>query len=111
MIGGKGHAIIVITENICNVHELAMRIESITSIETRATILGHVQRGGSPVAFDRILASRLGAYAVELLIQGKGGRCVGMENDKLVHHDIVDAINNRQKKIDELMLDLCSQLA
>lgn len=111
MIGGKGHAIIVITENICNVYELAMRIESITSIETRATILGHVQRGGSPVAFDRILASRLGAYAVELLIQGEGGRCVGMENDKLVHHDIVDAIKNRQKKIDQTMLNLCSELA
>lgn len=111
MQGGKGHAIIAITEHICNVNELAKRIESVTGIETRETVLGHIQRGGSPTAFDRILASRMGAYAVELLMAGHGGRCVGIENNRLVHHDIIDAIKNRNKPIDEVMLNLCHDLA
>ncbi|KAA8998580.1 6-phosphofructokinase [Affinibrenneria salicis] len=94
---GKKHAIVAITEHICNVGELAHYIEKETGRETRATVLGHIQRGGSPVAYDRILASRMGAYAIELLQQGYGGRCVGIQNEKLVHHDIIDAIENMKR--------------
>ncbi|MGL5433614.1 MAG: 6-phosphofructokinase, partial [Plesiomonas shigelloides] len=72
-------------------------IEKETGRETRATILGHIQRGGAPVAYDRILASRMGAYAVELLLEGYGGRCVGIQNEKMVHHDIIDAIENMKR--------------
>ena len=78
---GKKHAIVAITEHICDVNELAKFIEKETGRETRATILGHIQRGGAPVAYDRILASRMGAYAVELLLEGYGGRCVGIQNE------------------------------
>ncbi|TCV93479.1 6-phosphofructokinase [Biostraticola tofi] len=101
---GKKHAIVAITEHICNVAELAEYIEKETGRETRATVLGHIQRGGSPVAYDRILASRMGAFSIELLLQGYGGRCVGVQNEKLVHHDIVDAIENMKRpfKIDLL---------
>jgi len=94
---GKKHAIVAITEHICDVDELAKYIEVGTKRETRATVLGHIQRGGSPVAYDRILASRMGAYAIELLLQGYGGRCVGIQNEKLVHHDIIDAIENMKR--------------
>lgn len=94
---GKRHAIIAITEHICDVTELAKEIEERVKLESRATILGHIQRGGSPCAFDRILASRMGVYAVELLKQGFGGRCVGIQNEKLVHHDIIDAIQNMRR--------------
>ncbi len=94
---GKKHAIVVITEHICNINELATYIEQETNRATRATVLGHIQRGGSPVAYDRILASRMGAYAVELLLQGHGGRCVGIQNDKMVHHDIMDAVQNMKR--------------
>ncbi|MBZ2279218.1 6-phosphofructokinase, partial [Buchnera aphidicola] len=66
---GKKHAIVAITEYICNVGELARYIEKKTNRETRATILGHIQRGGVPVAYDRILASRMGAYSIELLLK------------------------------------------
>ena len=66
--------------------------------ETRATILGHIQRGGTPCAFDRILGSRMGVYAIDLLLQGKGGYCVGIQNEQLVHHDIIDAINNMRRE-------------
>ncbi|MGL5552325.1 MAG: ATP-dependent 6-phosphofructokinase, partial [Plesiomonas shigelloides] len=94
---GKKHAIVAITEHICDVNELAKFIEKETGRETRATILGHIQRGGAPVAYDRILASRMGAYAVELLLEGYGGRCVGIQNEKMVHHDIIDAIENMKR--------------
>ncbi|WP_337263227.1 MULTISPECIES: 6-phosphofructokinase [unclassified Serratia (in: enterobacteria)] len=94
---GKKHAIVAITEHVCDVDELARYIEQETGRETRATVLGHIQRGGSPVAYDRILASRMGAYSIELLLQGYGGRCVGIQNEKLVHHDIIDAIENMKR--------------
>ncbi len=71
---GKKHAIVAITEHMCDVDELAHYIEKETGRETRATVLGHIQRGGSPVPYDRILASRMGAYAIELLQQGFGGQ-------------------------------------
>ena len=98
IIKGKRHAIIAITELICDVNELAREIEARVHHETRATILGHIQRGGSPCAFDRILGSRMGVYAIDLLLQGKGGYCVGIQNEQLVHHDIIDAINNMRRE-------------
>ena len=98
IIKGKRHAIIAITELICDVNELAKEIEERVHHETRATILGHIQRGGSPCAFDRILGSRMGVYAIDLLLQGKGGYCVGIQNEQLVHHDIIDAINNMRRE-------------
>lgn len=94
---GKKHAIVAITEHICNINELACHIEQTTQRETRATVLGHIQRGGTPVAYDRILASRMGAYAIELLLQGYGGRCVGILNEKMVHHDIIDVIEKMKR--------------
>ena len=98
IIKGKRHAIIAITELICDVNELAKEIEDRVHHETRATILGHIQRGGTPCAFDRILGSRMGVYAIDLLLQGKGGYCVGIQNEHLVHHDIIDAINNMRRE-------------
>jgi len=94
---GKKHAIVVITEHICNVEKLAKYIQKKTHRETRATILGHIQRGGSPVVYDRILASRMGAYAVELLLEGFKGRCIGTINEKMVHHDITDALESMKR--------------
>lgn len=94
---GKKHAIVVITEHICNVESLAKFIEMKTQRETRATVLGHIQRGGVPVAYDRILASRMGSFAVELILKGYSGRCVGVQNEKMVHHDITQAIENMKR--------------
>lgn len=97
ILNGKKHAIVAITEHICNVEELAKFIEMKTKRETRATVLGHIQRGGAPVAYDRILASRMGSFSVELLIKGYKGRCVGIQNEKMVHHDISKAIENMKR--------------
>ncbi|MBX2857581.1 MAG: 6-phosphofructokinase, partial [Cellvibrionaceae bacterium] len=110
-IGGKKHAIVCVTENICDVNILAAKIEVVTELETRATILGHIQRGGAPAAYDRILASRMGAYAVKLLKEGQGGRCVGIQANKLVHHDIIEALENMPRPFNSAMLDLCHKLA
>ncbi|WP_422667226.1 6-phosphofructokinase [Buchnera aphidicola] len=94
---GKKHAIVAITEYICDVEKLAQYIEKETNRETRATILGHIQRGGAPVVYDRILASRMGAYSVELLLQGYKGKCVGIQNEKMVFHDIQYALQNMKR--------------
>jgi 6-phosphofructokinase len=96
----KNHEIIIIAEGVIgkrgieSSHKLAEEIEEATSMETRATVLGHIQRGGSPVAEDRVLASQFGVRAVELLLEGKGGLCVGIENGVVTEHDIVDALEN-----------------
>lgn len=107
---GKRHAIIAITEHICDVNQLAKDIEAEVKHETRATILGHIQRGGAPCAYDRILASRMGVYAVELLLQGKKGRCIGVHNEKLVHHDIIDAIQNMKREFDQELFEISRKL-
>jgi len=100
---GKKHAIVAITEKLDDIDELAIYIENETCRETRGTVLGHIQRGGAPVAYDRILASRMGAYAVDLLLEEgrdytQGGFCVGVENEKMVHELISICISPENKK-------------
>ncbi|QJC29811.1 6-phosphofructokinase [Enterobacteriaceae endosymbiont of Plateumaris sericea] len=107
---GKKHAIVLITEYICNINKLAKFIETKIKRETRTTVLGHIQRGGTPVAYDRILASRMGAYSVELLSKGYGGRCIGVINDKMVHHDIIYAIKKMQRVFKSDLLDTAKKL-
>ncbi|RDI44252.1 6-phosphofructokinase [Falsibacillus pallidus] len=89
---GKKHSIIVVAEGVMSGPEFAEKLEKATNFETRVSVLGHIQRGGSPTAFDRVLASRLGAHAVELLLEGKGGRAVGIEKNRLVDYDIIEAL-------------------
>ncbi|AGH80784.1 6-phosphofructokinase [Psychromonas sp. CNPT3] len=107
---GKKHAIIAITEHITDVDKLAKRIEAKTGRETRATILGHIQRGGSPTAFDRILASRMGAFSVELLLQGESARCIGIQNGEMVHHDIIECLEDMKRPFRQDLFDLSHSL-
>ena len=89
---GKKHFIIVVAEGVGHVNELAERIEEATGIESRATILGHVQRGGSPTVRDRETASRMGYHAANLLCDGIGNRIVSMRGGKIVDDDIYEAL-------------------
>ena len=89
---GKHHFIVMVAEGIGDVHELAKRIENATGVETRATVLGHVQRGGRPSARDRILASQMGYYAAHLLMNGKSERVVAVNNNTLMDFDIDEAL-------------------
>ena len=89
---GKHHFIVMVAEGIGDVDQLARDIESATGVETRATVLGHVQRGGRPSARDRILASQMGYYAAHLLMEGKTERVVAVNNNTLMDYDIDEAL-------------------
>lgn len=89
---GKKHFIIIVAEGVGKVTELAKEIEEITGVETRATILGHVQRGGSPTLRDRLFASLMGHEAVKLLSQGIGNRVIAYREEKIVNYDIYEAL-------------------
>ena len=90
---GKKHFIIVVAEGVGKVNDLAKYIEQRLGIEARATILGHVQRGGSPTVRDRVVASQMGYKAVELLNQGFGNRVVVMRDGKITDLDIDEALS------------------
>ncbi len=107
---GKKHSIIIVAEGVGSGMEIGEEIQKRTGHETRVTVLGHVQRGGSPTATDRVLASRLAANAVELLLEGKGGRAVGIVNNKLVDYDIIEALKIPHA-IDKKMYELSQELS
>lgn len=100
---GKRHAMVIITEKLCDVNELAHDIEKESGFECRAEVLGRIQRGGSPTARDRFLAGQMGVRAIELLLEGKGGRCVGLRGSKLVDYDIDDALKMKRDTHTELV--------
>ena len=93
---GKKHFIILVAEGIGGVEEMAKRIEAETGVETRATVLGHVQRGGHPTVRDRVTASLMGHKAVELLKAGIGNRVLAMNKDTIVDYDIFEALNMKK---------------
>jgi len=107
---GKQHHIIINAEGIGHSMSLAKRIEAATGIETRATILGHMQRGGSPTCKDRVYASMMGAYAVDLLCQGASNRVVGYRHGDFVDFDIDEALS-MTKSISEYMYEVCNNLS
>ncbi len=89
---GKKHSIIIVAEGVGSAVDLGRKIQEKTGLETRVTVLGHIQRGGSPTAFDRALATRLGAYAVDLLLEGKSSLMVGLKNNRLSAVDIMEGL-------------------
>ncbi|SHI18481.1 6-phosphofructokinase [Sporanaerobacter acetigenes] len=93
---GKLHSIIVLSEGVGNAYEMAKEIEEKTSAETRVTILGHIQRGGTPTSFDRIMASQMGYRAVELLLEGKAGRAVGVRQNQIIDLDFDEALSQKR---------------
>lgn len=97
---GRRHAIIVVTENQFDVHELAKEITENSGFNSRATVLGYIQRGGSPVAQDRILASRMGAFAIELLHSNVSGVCVGVQNNILIYESFDQVVDKKKPKDD-----------
>lgn len=94
---GKRHSIIILAEGVGSGIDFGKRIQEATDLETRVSVLGHLQRGGSPTASDRVLASRLGAKAVDLLLGGTAGKMVGLENNQLVNHDILTVLAEEHK--------------
>ena len=107
---GKKHHIIVNAEGIGHSSSMAKRIEAATGIETRATILGHMQRGGSPTCKDRVYASTMGALAVDLLCEGKTNRVVGYRHGDFVDYDIDEALAMK-KEIPEYQYEISKNLS
>ena len=107
---GKTHHIIINAEGIGHSTSMARRIEAATGIETRATILGHLQRGGNPTAKDRVYASIMGAYAVNALVSGKSNRVVAYKHGEFVDYDIDEALDMK-KELDPFQLDVSSIMA
>lgn len=102
---GKHNFIIIVSEGITDVHRLARYIEEKTGVESRATVLGHIQRGGTPTATDRIVASRMGCYAVDLLEQGIGNRVVIQKDSQITDYDILEALT-MHKGLDPKLLEV-----
>ena len=107
---GKKHSIIVVAEGVASAFDIARQMKEIGKLDTRVTVLGHIQRGGSPTATDRVLASRMGAKAVELLLEGKSGRAVGIQNNRIVDDDIADMLSEKHEA-DDAFIQLSQQLS
>lgn len=107
---GKRHSIIVLSEGVGEGFNYGKRIEEATDYETRVTVLGHIQRGGSPSAGDRVLASRLGAAAVDALFAGETGKLVGIKNNELVTLNIDDVLSKKHT-INDAMYQLSRELS
>lgn len=107
---GKKHHIIINAEGIGDSYNMAKRIEMATGMETRATIVGHIQRGGSPTCKDRVYASTMGAKAVDLLLEGKSNRLVAYRNGQFCDFDIEEALA-MQKDLDQYMVDMAQRLS
>lgn len=121
MQSGKNHFIVIVAEGVTSArigdedvpmdpHKLAKYIEEKTGIESRATVLGHIQRGGSPTPKDRVTASEMGHYAVELLRQGIGNRVVALKDNKIVDYDILEALEMK-KSIDMDLVRVCNEIS
>ena len=97
--------LIVITEKVTNVTALANRIKTETGFDSRATILGHIQRGGNPSPFDRVLATRLGDAAVDKLMEGESGVCIGVFNNEIVCTPIPEALQMKKNIFRKYAID------
>ena len=104
----KSHAIVIVSENLLDVHELGRKIEENTGFKTNVEILGHLQRGGAPCAFDRILASRMGACAIECISE-EGGKVVGIIDEDVIAMDIDEALE-KPRNIHDNLLKLINML-
>ena len=107
---GQKHNIIVLAEGVMTAAEFAKKLEPFGDFQLRATTLGHIQRGGTPTAFDRVLATRMRVYAVEQLLEGKGGLADGIHNNKLVYQDMLD-LNDSKHQPDMDLYKVAKDLA
>ena len=108
---GKKHCLIVLAEGVMPGHEFADKLAEHGDFHARVSVLGHIVRGGSPTARDRVLASKFGSHAVELLKEGKGGLCIGMLENKVVAADIVETLEQGKHKPDVSLYDLNHEIS
>lgn len=107
---GKKHSIIVVAEGVMSATELAKVIKETSDLEIHVSVLGHIQRGGSPSGRDRVIASQFGARAVEVLKENRGGVAIGMQNHKVIDYDL-QSVFEGSEHLDLKMFDLSKQLS
>ncbi|WP_251554251.1 6-phosphofructokinase [Neobacillus muris] len=107
---GKKHSIIIVAEGAGSAYEVSEKLNELDDFHSRVSVLGHIQRGGRPTAQDRILASRLGARAVELILQGKHGLAVGIKDNKITEN-VISEILKQPRQLDNSMVELVKQLS
>ena len=108
---GRNSYLVVVAEGVTDAGKLADLIQKETGIESRVSVLGYIQRGGQPTAKDRMYGSLMGAYAIEILRQGRGNRIVAIKNDILVDYDIAEAIDLHNNNLDSFQYQLSLMLA
>ena len=108
---GKKHSIIIVAEGVMSANELAKILRDTADIDNRYSVLGHVQRGGSPSARDRVIASQFGSRAVEVLLEGVGGKAVGMQKHQVVDYKLEDVFNDTKEVADMKMYKLSKELS
>ena len=109
-VTGKKHFIIIVSEGVVGAQELANQIQAATGVDSRATVLGHIQRGGSPTVRDRVNASLMGYHAIDLLSKGIYNRVVAVSGDKIVDYDVNVALS-MHKTIDRDMIEIANAIS
>ncbi|EGQ0317949.1 6-phosphofructokinase [Staphylococcus pseudintermedius] len=108
---GKKHSIIIVAEGCMTGDMCASELTKFINVDARVSVLGHIQRGGSPTGADRVLASRLGGYAVELLLNGETAKGVGIKDNRLVATNFDEIFNTSERQINQRMLGLTEELS
>ena len=108
---GKKHSIIIVAEGVMSANELTKILRDAADIDIRYSVLGHVQRGGSPSVRDRVIASQFGSRAVEVLLEDVGGRAIGMQKSKVVDYKLEDVFNDNKEVADMKMYKLSQELS
>ncbi|NLM05684.1 MAG: 6-phosphofructokinase [Tissierellia bacterium] len=107
---GKKHHIIVLSEGVGNAYDIAKEVQENTGVDTKVSVLGYIQRGGTPSSFDRILAANLGARAVELVFSGRGNMAIGTKDGAIMEMDLEEALNTK-KDLDGEVYNLVERLS
>ncbi|APB31469.1 6-phosphofructokinase [Vagococcus teuberi] len=108
---GKKHCLIVLAEGVMSGHKFADELAEYGDFHARVSVLGHVVRGGAPSARDRVLASKFGGFAVDLLKNGQGGLCIGSVNNEIVANDIIETLEQKKHQPDLSLYDLNHQIS
>lgn len=108
---GKKHCLIILAEGVMPGHEFADKLSEYGDFHARVSVLGHIVRGGTPTARDRVLASKFGSYAVDLLKEGRGGLCVGLVDNQLVASDIIEVLETKKHTPDLSLYELNHQIS
>ncbi|MGY3703859.1 6-phosphofructokinase [Vagococcus martis] len=108
---GKKHCLIVLAEGVMSGHKFADELAEYGDFHARVSVLGHVVRGGAPSARDRVLASKFGGFAVDLLKNGQGGLCIGSVNNEVVANDIIETLEQKKHQPDLSLYDLNHQIS